>query len=439
MELGLFNTYSVTKYGGEVFSCGCGKTHELNTKAIFFESGAASKLPDALSLCVPPLSLAFVVAERSIADKVFPRIDKTVSRGGFRVATHFFENSPKADLDTCRSVTVPEDARVIVGVGGGTVADIVKYKAQQLSLPCVILCSSPAAIGVMAPSAMLTDKRIEQTFRTAPPKAVVCDTLAFNAIPKSLTAAAFGGLISKLTALFDWKTAALVNSEYFCPNLFDAALAVIDGCLDKVCGAEFHSREIAAVIAEDNLRFSAVCQLTGSSRLTSGAESQCAHALRLLFEAEERECFLRGENEFLFARIIMKMYKNLLSKSGTFFVPPPDNNLRMELMAEYFGLDESAVADKIRPIIAGKAQKLCTYKVGEYSDELYSLACAFDIRLFRAWKAFKRLYDDDGYALTSYIDPTDASLCVSLAPDLKEKYTMLTYMKNAGLLEAYLR
>ena len=141
MELGLFNTYSVTKYGGEVFSCGCGKTHELNTKAIFFESGAASKLPDALSLCVPPLSLAFVVAERSIADKVFPRIDKTVSRGGFGVATHFFENSPKADLDTCRSVTVPEDARVIVGVGGGTVADIVKYKTQQLSLPCVILCS----------------------------------------------------------------------------------------------------------------------------------------------------------------------------------------------------------------------------------------------------------------------------------------------------------
>ncbi len=439
MELKTLNTYGITKYGGEKFACGCGKAHELHTKAIYFESGAVSKLPDALELCVPPLSLAFVVIEKSMADKLEPRIDKVISRGGFRVSMHAFQSSPKPDLDCVAELSVPEDARVIVGAGGGVIADIVKYKARQLSLPCVIFSTSPYGVGVLAPSAMLSDKRIEQTYRTSPPAVVVCDTELFRTCPNRLTAAAFGGLMSKLTALFDWKAAALINSEYFCESLFDAALSVVDECLNRVCGGVYDARGIAAGIAEDNLKFSAVCQLTGSSRLTSGAESQCAHALKLLFENEERKCFLRGENEFLFSRIIMKMYKNLLTKSGAFFVPPPDNNLRMELMAEYFGLDEAGVAEKIRPIIAGRAQKLCAYKVGEYQGELYSLACDFDVRLSRAWKAFKRLYDDDGFALMDYLDPTDASLCVSLAPDLKEKYTMLTYMKNAGLLEDYLR
>ena len=439
MELELLNTYGITKYGGETFACGCGKTHTLDTKAVFFESGAASKLPDALSLCVPPLSLAYVITEKSIADKFEPRIDKVITRGGFRAAAHIFERSPKAELKYCAEISAPEDARVIVGVGGGVIADIAKYKAEQLSLPCVIVVTSPAAVGVMAPSAMLSDKRIEQTFRTASPKAVVCDTSLFRTAPRSLTAAAFGGLASKLVALFDWKAASLINSEYFCTPLFDAGLAVADACINRISDGAYARRDIAASIAEDNLRFSAICQLSGSSRLTSGAEAQCAHALKLLFENEERKCFLRGENEFLFARIIIKIYKNMLSKSDAFFVPPPDNNLRMELISEYFGLDEKSISEKIRPIIAGNAQKLSAYRVGEYRDELFSLACDFDVRLTRAWKTFKRLYDDDGFALTSYIDPTDASLCVSLAPDLKEKFTLLTYMKNAGLLEAYLR
>lgn len=438
MELKTLNTYSVTKYGGLTFDCKCGRMHTLETNAVFFESNAMDKLCVALETCASPLSLAFVITEKSIADMCDTRIDKIITRGGFRCAMHVFDKSPTASVSTADRIVVTEDARVIVGIGGGVIADIAKYKAKQAGLPCVLVITSPTAIGAFLPSAMLENKKIEQTYKTDAPVAVVCDTELFRLCPKKLTAAAFGGLVSKLVALFDWRTASLINSEYFCPELFEAALSVIDGCIDKVCASTYQSVSLSPAVAEDNLRFSAVCALTGSSRLTSGAETQCAYALKLLLENEERECFLRGENEFLFSRIIMKTYKNLLGSPGSFFVPPPDNNLRLELIAQYFGIEEKYAVEKIRPIVEARAQKLCAYKVGEYRDELYSLACEFDMRLSRAWRPFKRIYDDDGFALEGYLDPLDVSVCLALAPDLKEKFTMLTYMKNAGLLETYL-
>jgi hypothetical protein len=192
-------------------------------------------------------------------------------------------------------------------------------------------------------------------------------------------------------------------------------------------------------IAEHSLRFSAVCQMTGNSRLTSGGEAQSAHALSILLRHEERECKSKGENEMLLCRIVLKAYKNYFCKgSADFFVAPPDNNLRLELISGFFGVDERRALGRIRKIPPVERVALAAYKLAENASELYALVSNFDMRLERMWKIFKRLYADGGYGLTKYVDRSDAALSVALAADLKEKYTMLSYLKDAGFLENYL-
>jgi hypothetical protein len=140
----------------------------------------------------------------------------------------------------------------------------------------------------------------------------------------------------------------------------------------------------------------------------------------------------------LLSRIVSKVYKHILESGADFLCLPPDNNARAKSIAEFLGIAESAAFGLLRPCPNPGTQKIREYKFSEYRRELLPLITEFDFRLERAWRIFKRLYRDDGYSLLGYLEPSDVSLAVSLAPDLRGKYTLLSYMKDTGLLDEFI-
>ncbi|MCL2797073.1 MAG: iron-containing alcohol dehydrogenase [Firmicutes bacterium] len=438
MDITTLNTQNLSRYAGASFQCGCGVCHTVATQSVVF--GPSPSLETFFAPLLPSLGVVTVISDAQIRDKTERAFEKRLSRAGYRVHTHTLETGSPASLETAAKVIVPEEAFLVAGAGGGTVADLTKYVAAAKKLPCALILTSPAALGSLTPSAMLhSDGGVEEIYKTPPFSGVFCDMDFLTDLPPALIPAAFGELAAKAVSLFDYKFAHLIAGERFCPHLYELGFAAIDETLARFRDRVLGEKEAAAILAESSLRFSALGQLTGNSRLFCGGEAQAAHALRLLFKHEQRPLKLRGETEFLLSRIVLEVYKNFLARPANFFVPPPSNARRAEKITEYLGVPEKTAIGKMRAIPSPEKLKLFSYRLNEYRDELYEAVCLNAVRLNRAWRVFKRLYPDDGFGLVNYIEPPDAALALALAPDLKEKFTLLSFMKDAGLLDEHIR
>ncbi|MDR2202020.1 MAG: iron-containing alcohol dehydrogenase [Clostridiales bacterium] len=422
--------------GGADFKCVCGRTHALNADGVIFCGGAVGDgIAKAAQSVAPSGSAVFLISDSATREGTNRAVDKALMRAGYSPAAHIFAKPPAGSVAECAKIAVPENVRFVVGAGGPVIADVAKYTAARRKIPCILVPTPPFSTGLFAPAAALTRNGADKTFFTPPPAALVCDPSLSGNSAKEFAAAQFGSLVSKLVALFDWKAASVLNGEYFCPTVFERALALIDAAIQK---SRVAAAKTDADFAGDCVKFSALCALLDSNRLNAGAEVQCARALKLLCKRELRPLRPSGENEFLFSRVIMRLYKTYLSGGADFFVPPPDNNSRLEKISEYLGLSEAAALERLRPVVRLADTRLNAYKLNEYRDELYALVCDFDMRLQTAWRPFKRLFPDDGYAAVHSLDKADVSLLVALAPDLYPEFTLLAYMKDLGLLDGYL-
>ncbi len=438
MDLSKLTDESITKFGGNTYGCECQKTHSAATRNIYFESGACQKTGAAAARIVPPPSLIGIITDSAAKLAVERTVEKSLAAAGFRIVCREFDDPPSGCIKDCLSAGFPEDTRLILGVGGGAVPDIAKYVAKACRIPAALVLTQTDGLTALSQTSSLLSDGIERVYKTCAPEFIIADTDIISRCPSSYTASAMGRLCAKLISLFDWYFSHIVNGEYFCANIYEQAFEIIETAVFAVIKAVKEGRNANVLLSEQCLKFSALTQLCGSSRIINGADSQASHALELLFKFEEREIKSRGENEFLFGRIIIKMYKQVILQKKDFFLPPPDNNLRLEKLTEYFGLQELAAAKLLRPLEPAVNTKLTLYRVGEYRAELFSQCCRIDSLFTAAWPAFKRLYEDDGFSLINYLDKTDISLSLALAPDVKDRFTMLAFMKNAGYLEGYL-
>jgi glycerol dehydrogenase-like iron-containing ADH family enzyme len=422
---------------GSSVSCACGLTHTVYTQSVIFGRGKIDALEAAVGGITPPLSNLTVISDRTVREVTGRAFEKKLLKLGYRVSPHTFSVPLFPSAAAAYSVSVPEDCRLIVGYGGGAAADVTKFVAARTELPAVFILTSPASLGVLSPSAMLYCGGLEQTFKIPAFKSVICDT---DYLPRDFTgpliASAFGELISKAVSLFDYKCAGLLNAERFCAHAYGTAVKIIDDAIEKIPGMP--DEDASAYLAESGLKFSLLAQALGNSRFFSGGESQLAHAIRLLFMFENRPLLLRGETEFLCGRIIAGVYKNFLSFGREFFVPPPDNNERLARIIEFLGVDRLSAMQKLRPVPPADKLKSQGYRYRESRLELLADIETVINRLSLGARIFKRLYPDLGYSLLNYFEPPDISLSAALAPDLKEKFSFLTYLKNIGILDGYL-
>ena len=165
-----------------------------------------------------------------------------------------------------------------------------------------------------------------------------------------------------------------------------------------------------------------------------GGEVATTLCLEMLARHESRRAQSYGESAFLYATTLVDLYAEGLFLSQKAFLPPPDNNRRADLLAEYLG---------VAPVFSDKYQKkrradlaLMKYRAKVYRDEILSeLADAKKI-FSAATKTFFRLYDDDGFSVDR--EREEGALCVALAPDVSDRFTCLDYLKACGVLDGFL-
>ena len=422
------NTYPLNQLSKQKISCSCGEVHEI------FSDIAFDNLSEKISLYIekiaPPLSLVSIIYDAASKQKYERILEKHLANTGYRINARVVINTV-VEMDVS---SIPEDTRIILGIGNHSLINNIKNLAFSLNLPYVVIPACPSShLYSLTPSCFLINQNLDDIFKVYPPSAVICDSaISVPSIPKA--GSYFSLLVSKLVSLFDYQAAALLNAEKFCPDIFDQALAIID-CATKQAISKRNQIELEEIFKESLIRYGALCQLKGNTRLVLGAETVSARIFSSLthFSGENT-----GENEFLFARILLRLYKGFLGEKFDFFTPPPSNNERVNLISSLLKIPEQSILKKIRPVQNFYEENLAQHKLNLHRGELFALASEFDSKLTIADKALKKLYLDDGYSFIDYLSSKETAISVAVAPDLSHKFTMLSFMKDRGLLETML-
>jgi glycerol-1-phosphate dehydrogenase [NAD(P)+] len=188
--------------------------------------------------------------------------------------------------------TVPDGARIVIGMGGGSSVDTAKFVAEATGLP---LLQIPTIISVdaafTAPYGYRDGSRVRYAGNLRPVE-VVADPSLIRRAPAGLNRAGVGDLVSCHTGLFDWRVAVEGGRGDVAWNEDAAALGrrVLDGLEEAAPEIRAVSDEGVRWLATTHRDVGAGCVVYGA-RFEEGSE----HFLAYTFEWLTQGHWVHGE------------------------------------------------------------------------------------------------------------------------------------------------
>lgn len=173
---------------------------------------------------------------------------------------------------------LPSNLDAIIGIGGGKALDFAKYCAHLLKVPFISLPTATSNDGFCSPNCSLLVDGRRKSIKASIPFGVVIDLDIIRQCPKIYFYSGLGDMMSKITALWDWKKAAQKGLAHY--NDFAALMAY--NSLDLLFIK--HSFDIEAIEFQRSLTNSLLIsgismEIAGTSRPASGSEHLISHAL----------------------------------------------------------------------------------------------------------------------------------------------------------------
>ena len=277
--------------------CSCGREHKLITKEIYIGTDALDRL------------IKFIDAEFGEIAKGVIICDENTHRAAEKLISGLSQKCVPVilSIDSCHADLAMVDAAkekikdlgdfdFLIAAGSGTIHDITRVLAENMSKPFISFPTAPSVDGFISNVAPVTVEGMKITLQAVSPIALFADSKIICAAPKRLTASGAGDILGKYISLADWKVANLLTGEYICDRIVGLQYAAANRVRDSLASlSNGTSYEILCVELLEALIISGACmQLIGISRPASGAEHHIAH----FFEMGVLVSFdgLHGEN-----------------------------------------------------------------------------------------------------------------------------------------------
>ena len=183
---------------------------------------------------------------------------------------------------------LPNSTQAVIGLGGGKVIDAAKYIGFLRKLPFISVPTSSSSDGFSSASASL----IVNNRRTSVPArlayGIIADTTVIKSAPEKFIYSGIGDMVSKITALYDWK----FEEAHGAAQVNDFALMIAKKAVNSFVRTPFHSIHDDLFLKEllDSLAMSGIAnEIAGSSAPTSGSEHLISHALDKMLETPDRK------------------------------------------------------------------------------------------------------------------------------------------------------
>ncbi|HQX52304.1 MAG TPA: iron-containing alcohol dehydrogenase family protein [Planctomycetaceae bacterium] len=170
---------------------------------------------------------------------------------------------------------LPSNVHAVVGVGGGKALDVAKYVSFLGRLPFFAVPTSLSNDGFCSPQSSLTIRGRRRSLSASLPFGVIIDTEVCLAAPRFLTLSGVGDLVSKFTAVRDWKLAFHAKGE----SVDDFAALLSDGSIHSFLSHPRFDLDGIRLLATALMMNGIAMEICGSSRPASGSEHLISHAL----------------------------------------------------------------------------------------------------------------------------------------------------------------
>lgn len=173
---------------------------------------------------------------------------------------------------------MPRSVKAVVGLGGGKALDTAKYAAFLARLPYFAVPTSLSNDGFCSPQSSLLMAGKRRSLPATMPQGVVIDSSVCLGAPKHLWLSGIGDLVSKLTAVVDWKLAFHHTGE----PVNDLAALLSDATVYQFLAAPSFDAAGVALLGTALMLNGIAMEICGSSRPASGSEHLISHALDAL-------------------------------------------------------------------------------------------------------------------------------------------------------------
>lgn len=221
------------------------------------------------------------------------------------------------ELDTVRledltslAFSMPAKTQAVIGIGGGKVIDAAKYCGFLRNLAFISIPTSASSDGFSSASASLL---VEGRRKSVPARlayGIVVDTQIIKSAPKKFIYSGIGDMVSKITALYDWK----FEEEHGYGKVNDFATMIAKKAVNSFVRTPFESIEEDLFIKEllDSLAMSGIAnEIAGSSAPTSGSEHLISHALDKMLEQPQLHGIQVGISTYLMSVVQDHRYKRV--------------------------------------------------------------------------------------------------------------------------------
>lgn len=172
--------------------------------------------------------------------------------------------------------------QIVLGVGGGTKIDVAKLSSARQSVPFISVPTTASHDGISSPVVSLKGLGKPYSMMAQAPMVIVADTSVIIQAEYRLTASGCGDVVSKFTAIRDWKLAHDVKDDYY--GEYAASLALMSARL-VARNADIikpGKDEGLRVLLEALISCGVAMSIAGGSQPCSGSEHLFSHALDLV-------------------------------------------------------------------------------------------------------------------------------------------------------------
>jgi glycerol-1-phosphate dehydrogenase [NAD(P)+] len=215
-----------------------------------------------------------------LASERLPEAIVSAARGGLaaegvEIAGWIEAADNSFEAATAAFAGLPHGIAAVVGLGGGKALDMAKYLAFLARLPYYAAPTSLSNDGFCSPQSSLTIAGRRRSLAAAPPQGVVVDVDQCLAAPRLLWLSGVGDLVSKLSAVQDWKLAFHARGE----AVDDLAALLSDATVHQFLDRPLFDAQSMTLLATALMLNGIAMEICGSSRPASGSEHLISHAL----------------------------------------------------------------------------------------------------------------------------------------------------------------
>ena len=400
----------------ESFNCDCGKTHSIDTE-ILYSKGCLDNIVLLLKKYygISRIAIVYDTAVTEIAQKTL----EILVKNGFDISEICYKklvNPTKADSE--RLLNLDENVRFFVGIGGGSIATIVRYASFIRGNDYGLIATCPSTDSYLDKQSILENKVVFCKY----PKFLIADANIYATSPEYLIASGIGVVYNAYLSLFLLEYKKAIYRKNYCLTVANDVKRLLDNFTNNYEKTNNQSEYL----------MNTLLKLSLARSYLGNFDSSAGELCYLLSKSDTTRFY--GENLFLATYVLVDLYISFLEGYSIDTLIPADYVKGLKLLNLKLGENYSYSKDKF---VEYKEENITAigYLIKEYKADFLKTLKAIDSEKYA--KIFRRCYFDAGFWLGGYIKATDLLSVTSLAGLISDN-SLYSFMKKTGFLEEML-